>query len=418
MTAKQPWHVPGKWFAVPTYWEPEVAARRGLRPPRVRFIDCTLREGEDATGCHLGWTQRLAITRALDDIGIGEITIPGGAGYREQMDYLRWCKTHGIRAPISVKGPGTRVPLRSDWKEVYKRHIDMGGASIVPIVLSEAQDVFNDYSGKVSKDMVVEAIQEVTAFTKAQGANIVLSIGDSMRHRLETALLFYGSAVQAGADGVYVWDSRGNSHPAATATYVRRLRETIGDKSLYIQFHNDLGLATANCLVAAENGADWLDASVLGVADRGGCVALEEAAAALALYGVETGIKLEKLYDLCKLVEGAFGVTVQPWKPIAGAVWCMEPGWGHWDEGDSPETPIGIAAEVVGRRFENVIAPTVFFGRYPTFVGDMLKHWGYSYTEADAAEIVERAKSSVMTHRTYITLEEFREVCKGVLGIS
>ena len=292
MTKGQPWHVPGKWFAVPAYWEPEVAARRDLRPRRVRFIDCTLREGEDATGCHLGWARRLEITRALDEIGIGEITVPGGATLREQKDYIRWCQTHGIKAPISVKGPGTRVPLQRDWKDTYKRHIDMGGASIVPIVATEARDVFSDYSGEVSKGMVVEAIQEVTRFATEQGASVVLSIGDSMRHRLDTAMLFYRSAIEAGAAGVYVWDSRGNSHPAATAHYVRRLRETVGSKSIYIQFHNDLGMATGNCLVAAENGADWLDASVLGVADRGGCVALEEAAAADLLLLVVDGAHL------------------------------------------------------------------------------------------------------------------------------
>ncbi|MBI2917779.1 MAG: hypothetical protein HYY01_07260 [Chloroflexi bacterium] len=417
MVVGQPWHVPSKWFAVPTYWEPEVAARGDLKHGRVRFIDCTLREGEDATGCHLGWAKRIEITRALDDLGVGEITVPGGAAYREQKDYIRWCKTHGIKAPISVKGPGTRVPLRPDWKEVYKRHIDMGGESIVPIIVTSAQDVFSDYAADGGKAMVIDVIQQVTSFSKREGATVIVSLGDPMRHRLDTIQSFYGAAIEAGADGIYVWDSRGNSHPAATAHYVRSLRQTIGDKPFYIQFHNDLGLATGNCLVAAENGADWLDASVLGVGDRGGVVALEEAAAALALYGVDTGIKLDRLYDTCKLVEVAFGVTMHPWKPIAGALWPTEPGWGHWEAGDAPETPIGIAAEVVGRRFENVIAPTVFFGRYPTFVSDVLQHWGYPYTEADVAEIIERAKSSVMTHRTFITLAEFQEVCKGVLGI-
>lgn len=50
MKAQKPWHSPGKWYVSPTYWEKEVASRRPLRPASVKFVDCTLREGEDTPG--------------------------------------------------------------------------------------------------------------------------------------------------------------------------------------------------------------------------------------------------------------------------------------------------------------------------------------------------------------------------------
>jgi len=78
-----------------------------------------------------------------------------------------------------------------------------------------------------------------------------------------------------------------------------------------------------------EAGADVTDASVLGIGDRGGCVALEEAAVVYEMYGIPTNIKLEKLYELGRYTQRAFGVDLAPWKPIIGDNWNKEEGAGH-----------------------------------------------------------------------------------------
>lgn len=120
------------------------------------------------------------------------------------------------------------------------------------------------------------------------------------RHRVP----FFKAMADAGADGVYVVDSRGNSTPLATRVFIGRIRKAVGERcDVYIQHHNDLGVATANAMAAAEGGANWIDASVIGIGDRGGCVALEEAAALFEMYGIDTGIKLDKLYELCRYVQ-------------------------------------------------------------------------------------------------------------------
>ena len=59
-------------------------------------------------------------------------------------------------------------------------------------------------------------------------------------------------------------------------------------------YHPLVGVSplTACALAAVEAGANWTDASVIGIGDRGGTVALEEAAALFEMYGYQTGIKL------------------------------------------------------------------------------------------------------------------------------
>ena len=412
----RPWHVPNKWHAVPAYWEEEAVAARSDARQEIKLIDATLREGEDAVGCHLHWPTRIGLTERLDDIGVNAITLPGACEYGEQRDFVKWCRKNNIKAELSFKGPAARFPLRPNWREAVDRAAALEPDEMTLIFNWGVLDTFSDFSQGLGKPEIVAGIQEVVAYTKTRGVKVFASIADSFRTRPSTACLFYKSAVEAGADAAYCWDSRGNSTPLASRVYVSRLRKALPDTRIIIQHHNDLGMATANGMASVEAGADWLDCGVLGLADRGGLIALEEIAPALAIYGYKTSIRLEKLYDLCQYAEQAFGVKTQTWKPIAGEHWNKENGWGHRDPGDSPETSIGIAAEVVGRSFYSVIGPTVFFGRYPNMVRDLLDDWGYQYTQDDVAEVIRRAMSGAMSRRGAITIEEFKSICDGVFG--
>ena len=227
-------------------------------------------------------------------------------------------------------------------------------------------------------------------------------IVDAMRTNPATAaLLFFRSMQEAGADGVYVVDSRGNSIPTATYLFIQRVREAIGpDCDLYVQHHNDLGVATANAIAAVEAGANWIDCSVNGIGDRGGCVALEEAAPLFEMYGIETGIKLDKLYELCLFVKKVYGIELPPWKPIVGENWNKEEGAGHLEGATGAEATIGINPRVVGREFEAVIGSKILFGRErssaytddPVFLRHLIEEWGIKLTEEQFQRALTRAR--------------------------
>lgn len=414
-TNERPWHVPNKWHAVPAYWEEEAIAARPDARQEIKLIDATLREAEDAVGCHLHWSTRIGLAERLDDIGVNAITMPGACEYAEQRDFVKWYRKKNFKAELSFKGPAVRFPLQN-WKPVVDKAAALEPDEMTLIFNWGILDTFSDFGCEISKQQIVEGIQEVVRYVKSKGVEAFASIADSFRTRVDTACLFYKAAVDAGAAAIYCWDSRGNSTPLASRVYVNRLRKTLPNTRIIIQHHNDLGMATANGMASVEGGADWLDCGILGLADRGGLIALEEIAPALAIYGYNTSIKLEKLYALCQYAEQAFGVKTQTWKPIAGEHWNKENGWGHRDPGDCPEASIGIAAEMVGRSFESVIGPTVFFGRYPNMIRDLLDDWGYQYTQDDVQEIIRRAMSGAMSRRGMISIEELKSICEGALG--
>jgi isopropylmalate/homocitrate/citramalate synthase len=422
----KPWYRPGQWLVNPAYWDKEALQARAAAPQRIRFIDCTLSEGDDCVGHQPNWNTRLGMIEKLDEIGCGEITLPSHVTFSEERDLLRACRRMGIRTPLVAKGPGVTPPLTGDWRGIIDRHIDFGADVISPIVKWNYEDTLSDFSGALTKEAVVNAITESIQYMKRQKVKVVPWMVDSMRSPVDTACLFFGAMAEAGADGVYVVDSRGNSNPLATRVFIRRVKAAVGDCDVYVQHHNDMGVATANALAAVEGGATWIDASVLGIGDRGGCVALEEAAALFEMYGISTGIKLDKLYDLCRYVQQAYGVALSPWKAIAGANWNKEEGVGHLEGSSAAEATIGIAPQVVGREFEPVIGVKILFGRErssahtddPQTLRQLLREWKLTASDDQFQTILLRARAAVATthDRHYLTFAEFRSICEGVLG--
>lgn len=422
----KPWHQPGRWLGNPAYWDEETLKLRADAPKRIHFIDCTISEGDDCVGHQLNWNTRLGVIERLDAIGVGEITLPSHATYSEERDMVKACRRLGIRTRLVAKGPGVSPPLKGDWRGAIDRHIDIGAEVISPIVKWSYADTLSDFAGKLSKQAVVDAIAESIAYMKRQDVRVVPWIVDAMRGPVDTACLFFKAMADAGTDGVYVVDSRGNSAPLATRTFIRRVRQAVGSKcDVYVQHHNDLGVATANAMADVEGGANWIDASVIGIGDRGGCVALEEAASLFEMYGISTGIKLEGLYELCRYVQKAYGIKLPPWKPIVGENWNKEEGVGHLDGSTQAEATIGIAPQVIGREFEAVIGGKILFGRErssahtddPVFVRDVIRNLGIEVDEEQFQRILLRSRAAVASNydRHYLTFGEFEAICRGVM---
>ncbi len=426
MTETTPWHQPGRWLANPTYWDPDALAQRVTASAPARFIDCTLSEGDDCVGHQLSWNARLSLMQRLSEAGVDEITLPSHATLDEERDIVLAYRRRGLSTPLVAKGPGIEMPLREGWKERLRHHVRLGAETISPIYKWPFRETLNDFSGDLTKSALIDMLAESAAFSKTLGVRVVPWVADSMRTRLDTAVAFYHALSEAGVDGVYVVDSRGNSNPLATRVFISAIRAAIRpDCDIYVQHHNDLGLATANALAAVEAGATVTDASVLGIGDRGGCVAIEEAAVVFEMYGFPTNIRLDRLYELGRFTQEAFGVDLPPWKPIVGENWNKEEGAGHLEGETQDIATIAIAPGVVGRAFEGVIGSKILFGRErssardsdPAFLRELLAHWDIKATEPQFQRILHRARQAVATsyRHHYLTVDEFKEISLGVV---
>jgi homocitrate synthase NifV len=160
-----------------------------------------------------------------------------------------------------------------------------------------------------------------------------VSVGamDATRADAEKLEQFCKVALLAGARRVRIADTVGILTPRKTALLFDKLAKVIDLKKLEFHGHNDLGMATANALSAAECGAGAISATVNGIGERAGNTALEEIAVALQMTGIPAQrLELAGIQELCERVSFFTNQPIPSSKPITGkAVFLHESGI-HW----------------------------------------------------------------------------------------
>jgi hydroxymethylglutaryl-CoA lyase len=110
-------------------------------------------------------------------------------------------------------------------------------------------------------------------------------------------------------DALMLADTVGYGNPAAIRRVFRKVLAMAGAVPVYAHFHNTRGLGLANVLAALEVGVRSFDASLGGL---GGCpwapgatgnIVMEDTAFMLEAMGLDTGIDLERLIEVRRMVE-------------------------------------------------------------------------------------------------------------------
>ena len=130
---------------------------------------------------------------------------------------------------------------------------------------------------------------------------------------------FLNLATEAGVDRIVCYDGNGCALPTAFRDYVAFTKKVVGDIPIEVHTHDDLGLSCATTIAGVEGGAEVVDVVFNGLGDRAGNAATEEVIMALeVLYGINTGIKLDKILEVSQLIEKYSNTPLQPHKAIVG----------------------------------------------------------------------------------------------------
>jgi len=148
------------------------------------------------------------------------------------------------------------------------------------------------------------------------GCTLEGAIPDAQIARLAEALM------AAGCDEVGLSDTTGYADPASVRRLIALVRGTVGTAALTgIHLHNTRGLGLANVLAALDCGLTTFDASLGGI---GGCpfapgasgnIVTEDLVFMLEAMGLDTGIDLDQLLEVRKIVAAAL-----PDEPLYGFV--------------------------------------------------------------------------------------------------
>jgi hydroxymethylglutaryl-CoA lyase len=134
-----------------------------------------------------------------------------------------------------------------------------------------------------------------------------------------------GKVLALKPDALMLADTVGYGNPAAIRRVFREVLDMAGPIPVAAHFHNTRGLGLANVLAAIEVGVRSFDASLGGL---GGCpwapgatgnIVMEDTAFMLEAMGFDTGIDLDRLIEVRRMVEGFMpGITFHGDLPKAG----------------------------------------------------------------------------------------------------
>ena len=259
-----------------------------LKGRKVLLHDMCLRDGMHAKREQISIDQMIAVAAALDDAGVPLLQVTHGAGVggnslqhgfamHTNEEYLSAVVPRMKQARVSVlllPGMGTMKDLHSAY--------DCGARSVhVATHCTEA-----------------DTSPQHIAFARKLGMD---TTGFLMMAHLNSpeGIAAQGKLMESyGAQTVYVTDSAGAMLPEDVRAQVGALRRALKPETeVGFHGHHNLGMGVANSIVAIEEGASRIDASLAGLGAGAGNTPLEVLAAVCDRMGIETGCDLFKLMD-------------------------------------------------------------------------------------------------------------------------
>jgi isopropylmalate/homocitrate/citramalate synthase len=382
------------WAASQHNFDPAIAV-----PPRpVKLHDLTIRDGEESADLAFTTADKLRIAEMLARVGIRRtevfLTVPGW------QEVIRGLLQRQLPLDLWVTWQPGRV----------ERALELGAKHVM--VWYRIGEMFQQHVSKRSRQELLDEMVSSVQQARVAGATVNLFLPECTRAELEHILTAAKLAEQAGASAVTVVDSQGVARPAAIQYLVRQLKQATG-LEVEVHCHNDFGLAVANVLAAYEAGADVLQVSVNGIGYRAGNASLESVIMALeVLYGVETGLRLDLLPELCRLVEQLSGIPNGYYKPIVGEGAFRYEQWSAtaaFTEGGARPYAFPFAPEVIGRSAELVIGKWSDTGA----VIQKLAEYGMSASPEQLKRILWRSQQAGVAHHRPLRDVEFLAIARN-----
>ena len=403
---EQPWKG-SKHFVSYLNYMPEVTKGYKL-PSRVKIHDVTLRDGEQQTGVELRKNDKIRIAEKLAEAGIHRIEAGMPAVSKQDEAAIREIVKRNL-------GPEIFGFSRCVVEDV-KLADDCGVSGIVVEIPSSEHIIQKAYKWPLAK--AIDLSVKATGLAHELGLYVVFFTIDATRADQQWLKEIILKVAREGhMDALAIVDTMGAASVSAARHYVCQVKSYI-NTPLEAHFHNDFGLAIANSLAAIEEGVEVVHTTVFGMGERAGQAATEQIAMALKLlYGLDTGIRLDRLNELCSVVEQLTGHIVPENQPVVGKrLFQIESGipatwWMGVDPGDETEVMPYLPSLVGHQEVEIVLGKKSGIRS----IEHHLQLMGITASQKEVASLTLAVKEQAMERKRLVTAEELRELATALI---
>jgi 2-isopropylmalate synthase len=282
------------------------------QPKDIEILDTSLRDGAQGEGINFSAGDKLAVVRALDELGVAWIEAGNPGSNPKDADFFRTAGGLSLEtARLCAFGPTRRPGLSCEADPGIRALLDAGTEAVT--VFGKSWDLHAAEVLRVSLEENLAMIYETVAFFRERGREVFFDAEhffDGMKENPVYALKALAAAAEAGACRIVLCDTNGGSFPEEAAVSVqtafraldgggaaaafsapgaekmRRVGGAGGPRCkhenmvwkqpppLGIHAHNDMGLAAAVSLAALNSGCVHLQGTLVGFGERCGNASL------------------------------------------------------------------------------------------------------------------------------------------------
>src|SRR4051794_24007678 len=236
---------------------------------RLYLFDTTLRDGAQTNGVDFTLTDKIAIIRMLDELGIDYVE--GGYPGANPTDTQLFSEERELDTTFTAFGM-TRRPGRSTSNDPGLVALLEAKADAICFVAKSW-----DYHVRVALETTLEenlaSIRDSVRAAKAKGREVLLDCEhffDGYKANPQFALACAKTAYDEGARWVVLCDTNGGALPHEVETIVGEVVKVIPGDHVAIHAHNDTEQAVANSLAAVRAGARQIQGTLNGLGERCG----------------------------------------------------------------------------------------------------------------------------------------------------
>jgi homocitrate synthase NifV len=360
---------------------------------QVLINDTTLRDGEQAAGVAFNLTEKVAIAKFLDAIGVHELEVGIPAMGEQETRAISAITELNLQAKLLGWNRAVISDIQASIACGLKRvHIAIPVSGI---------QIAAKFHGQWR--VTLQQLKDSISFAVDQGLWVAVGGEDSSRADDNFLLDVAHYAQEWGASRFRFCDTVGILDPFTTYTKVKRLVTALLIP-VEVHTHNDFGLATANALAGIKAGALSVNTTVNGLGERAGNAALEEVVMGLKrIYGVNVGLDTPRLLELSRLVAAASGCNVPPWKAIVGEnTFAHEAGIHAHGVLQNPMTYEPFAPEEVG--WERRLVVGKHSGRH--LLSSILQQHGIFLNSQETQSVLEAVRQESVQKKRSLSVQE------------